>query len=192
VVVVFDLMETLLTDPYRAAHEAATGLDFEELHRLRPPEVYHRLERGEIEEETYWASLRDAGIGVDEEVFHEVRRNGYQWLDGMRELVQECAAVHRTVVGSNYPDWIVEVAAEFLGDLRIDVVASCQLGVRKPSVRFFEEICERFAAPPQELVLIDDKKANTEAVARLGGLGIRFVSAAETRRQLTRACVLAG
>ena len=49
-VLVFDVMDTLLTDPYREAHKAATGRGFAEFESLRPEGVYHAFERGEIGE----------------------------------------------------------------------------------------------------------------------------------------------
>ncbi|MCF3165799.1 HAD-IA family hydrolase [Streptomyces violaceoruber] len=189
-IIVFDLMETLLTDPYLEAHEKATGISFAEFERLRPAGLYHAVERGEVPESAYWEGLREAGIACDPAVFHDVRRSGYRWLDGMRELAAECAATRRTVIGSNYPDWIEEVGREFLHDLDIEIFASYQFGVRKPSDAFFQHICERVGAAPHELVLIDDKAENTAAVTRLGGIGITYVSADETRRRLRSAGVL--
>ena len=188
--VIFDLMETLLTDPYREAHEAAVGMSFEEFERLRPPGVYYSLERGEIKEAAYWDSLRQAGIACDPDLFHKVRRSGYRWLDGMRKIVAECARARRTVIGSNYPDWIDNLARTYLADMRIDVFASCHFGVRKPAAGFFEAICDRCSVTPEELVLIDDKKENTDSVIRMGGQGVRFISAKDACRQLQNIGIL--
>lgn len=182
--IVFDLMDTLLTDPYLAAHEAASGLTFEQFEVSRPDGVYHRLERGEIGEQEYWDSLRRAGIDFDVELFHRVRRAGYRWLDGMRELTAECAAAHRTVVGSNYSDWIDELARDYLAELRVEVFASYQFGVRKPDPRFFELLCARTGTRLPDLVLIDDKPENIDAVVAVGGAGIVFRSARDTRERL--------
>ncbi|MEU8927111.1 HAD-IA family hydrolase [Kitasatospora sp. NPDC048545] len=182
--IVFDLMDTLLTDPYRQAHEAASGLGFAEFDSLRPPGAYHRLERGEISEGEYWRSIRESGIAFDVDVFHTVRRQGYRWLPGMRELVADCAAVYRTVVGSNYPDWITEIGRDFLTGLGVDVYASYRFGVRKPSADFFLMLCEQSGVTPEELVLVDDKPGNTAAVLALGGRGITFTSAPQARELL--------
>jgi HAD superfamily hydrolase (TIGR01509 family) len=190
VLIAFDLMDTLLSDPYRSAHEQATGLTYEEFEKRRPEGFYHRMERGEIEEETYWSALREAGVAFDAEAFHRTRRAGYAWLEGMRELLAECAAAHRTVIASNYPDWIEEIARDLVPDPKPEIFASCRLGVRKPSERFFHLLCEKTGVTPQELVLIDDQQANTDAVERLGGLGIPFESAKATRARLIERGVL--
>ena len=72
-ILAFDLMGTLVTDPYLEAYEAASGLPWEAFRRLRPGDAYPALERGEIAEGEYWGRLRAAGIPIDEERFHDVR-----------------------------------------------------------------------------------------------------------------------
>ncbi|WP_328318230.1 HAD-IA family hydrolase [Streptomyces sp. NBC_00388] len=191
-IIAFDLMDTLLSDPYRSAHEQAFGITYEEFEQRRPPGLYHRLERGEMEEGAYWDALRDAGLSFDTSVFHRTRRSGYAWLEGMRELVAECAGAHRTVIASNYPSWIEEIGRDLLRGTGLEIFASYRLGVRKPSERFFHLLCERTGVGPADLVLIDDTRANTDAVAELGGLGIPFESAAATRRHLRASGVLTG
>jgi putative hydrolase of the HAD superfamily len=186
--VAFDLMDTLITDPYRAAHEAATGMPFDAFELVRPDGVYHALERGEIPEAEYWRRLTECGIAVSSERFHEVRRSGYRWLPGMRLLVRECARLHRVVVASNYPDWIDELRREHLGD--IDSYVSYECGVRKPDPAFFAGLCTTFRASPADLVLVDDKPENCAAVELLGGAGIVFTDVASTREELARVGVL--
>lgn len=187
--IVFDLMDTLLTDPFLRAHEAACGRTFAEFEALRPDGVYHRLEQGEIAEADYWRSLVDSGLDWDTDEFHRVRRAGYAWIAGMRALVSDCAAGNRVVIGSNYPDWIEEVARDHLGGLDLQVFASYQVGVRKPSARFFELLSDKAGARMRNLVLVDDKRVNIDAVAALGGVGVHFTSAARTREALRRAGV---
>lgn len=189
-VVVFDIMSTLLADPTRHAHEVASGLAFNDFERLRTPGIYHRLERGEISEQEYWHVLSASGITVDVDLFHSVRRNGYVWLEDMHNLVADCAAECRTVLGSNYPHWIDEVRRDHFGDLELELFASCKLGVRKPDSGFFELLCQRTGCAPEDLVLVDDKPKNTGAVSALGGVGIPFVSASSVRNALRATRVL--
>lgn len=187
--IVFDLMDTLLTDPFLRAHEAACGLTFAEFEAVRPDGVYHRLERGEITEADYWRSLIDSGLDWDVEEFHRVRREGYAWIEGMRDLVSDCTAVNTVVIGSNYADWIDEVVRDHLHGLDVGVFASCRLGVRKPSPRFFELVADATNTPLREVLLVDDKGVNTDAVAALGGIGVRFTDATDTRQALRKAGV---
>ncbi|MEU0360430.1 HAD-IA family hydrolase [Streptomyces cyaneofuscatus] len=180
----FDLMDTLLTDPYRSMYEQALGIPYEQYERLRPPGLWEQLECGEIDEAAYWGALRAVGLEADAAVFHRVRRAGYAWMSGMRELVAECAVAHPTVIASNYPVWIEEIGQTLLAGTGLDIHASCRLGVRKPSREFFRLLAERTGSAPHELVFVDDQPTNTAAVNDIGGLGLTFVSAAETRRRL--------
>ncbi|GAA1478337.1 hypothetical protein GCM10009623_27830 [Nocardioides aestuarii] len=50
---------------------------------------------------------------------------------------------------------------------------SCELGVAKPEVAFFEVVLERLGAPrPESVAFVDDSRRNVEAAA---GLGLRAV-----------------
>lgn len=181
VIVAFDLMQTLLTDPYREAHEAATGLTWAQFEERRPEGIYHSLERGEIEEEIYWRELRATGLEVDPARFHATRRGGYRWLPGMRELLAECAGYGTVVVASNYPRWIDDVEAESFAALGVRVYASCQFGVRKPDRRFFAALAASEGVTAADLVLVDDAPAN---VAGLADAGILMTGADEVRARL--------
>jgi FMN phosphatase YigB (HAD superfamily) len=189
VLIVFDLMGTLLADPFVAAHEAASGMTFTKFEMLRPDGLYHRLEIGEIDEADYWSGLVASGIPWRTEEFHRVRLAGYAWIDGMRELVADCLAQHSVAIGSNYPDWIDEVVRDHLAGLDVAVFASCRLGVRKPSAEFFERLADQAGTAVNELILIDDKRGNTDAVAALGGIGVPFTTAADARLALRKAGV---
>jgi HAD superfamily hydrolase (TIGR01509 family) len=186
VIIAFDLMQTLLTDPYRDAHEAATGLSWAEFEGRRPDGVYHSLELGEIAESKYWQALRDAGIAVDAERFHRTRRAGYRWLPGMRELLVDCAAHGRVVVASNYPVWIDDVKPGAFGAQGVHVHASCRLGARKPDARFFAALAGCEGVTVRELVLVDDVAANVEGIERAGGTGIAMTGADPVRDALVR------
>jgi HAD superfamily hydrolase (TIGR01509 family) len=189
-IVVFDLMGTLLHDPFEIAYAQAAGCTFEEFQSVRPLEVYHRFERGEISEDEYWHSLRVRGIDLDVRKFHLLRRGGYRWLDGMRSLLRDCAKAHRTVIGSNYPVWIADVAHLFSDTPPLDVFASCDMAVRKPDPQFFRLIARMTGQSPRSLVLIDDKRENVEALRAMGGLGIHHTSPVRTRQVLAAHAVL--
>jgi HAD superfamily hydrolase (TIGR01509 family) len=184
-VVVFDIMDTLLRDPYREAYEAATHLTFDAFESLHTEAAYRALERSEIDEVTYWSVVRDAGVAVDEGRFHAIRRDGYRWLPGMRDLLVETAASHRVILSSNYPaTWIADVRARFFADVPIEVCGSCELGVCKPARRFFDRLRDRFALDPSTTVLVDDAVRNIDAAVAAGWHGILHRDAASTEEAL--------
>ena len=179
-VVAFDLMDTLVRDPFREALRAATGRPLRELFTLRDADVYPAFERGEIDEATYWASYPEVGIDVDPDRFHAVRRRETRWLPGMRELLVEVRDAGTTVVvASNYPHWLVEHADGMLAGLVDDVVGSFELGARKPDAAFYERLCARLGADPVEVAFVDDRDVNLEGA---GDVGLRPVPAGEAEQ----------
>lgn len=168
-VVAFDLMDTLVRDPFREALTAATGVPLRDLFARRDADVYPAFERGEIDEATYWGSYPAAGIDVDPDCFHHVRRSGTTWLPGMRELLVEVRRVGvGVVVASNYPHWLTEHADGMLAGLADAVVGSYQLGARKPDPRFYERLLARLDADPAAVAFVDDRVANLEGAAAIG------------------------
>lgn len=193
VVLVFDLMDTLVTDPYREAHEAGTGMSFLSFEQRRPGGVYHALERADISELAYWEALRAAGIEIDPERFHAARRTGYAWKPGMRRILEQATALHRVLIATNYPaGWIDDIQHRFLSRFRLEVCASCRLGVRKPSRRFYEAMAERFGLRPGTTILIDDSSDNVAGALAAGWLAVQFRSAHETGTALKEFGMLLG
>jgi HAD superfamily hydrolase (TIGR01509 family) len=183
--IVFDVMDTLLRDPYREAYEAATGLTFDAFETLHTETAYRALERSEIDEATYWAQVREAGVTVDEGTFHATRRDGYRWLPGMRDLLLETASRHRVVLSSNYPAaWIADVRARFFRDVRVEVCGSCEVGLTKPARGFFDRVADRLALDPTTSVLVDDSALNVDGAVAAGWRGVRHRDAASTREAL--------
>ena len=188
-VVAFDLMDTLVRDPYREALEAATGLPLPELFQRRLPNLYPDFECGRITEQQYWQGMTDAGIAVDPDVFHRTRRAGYEWLPGMRDLLEDVSANARCVIASNYPDWIHEVVAPLDGVIDA-VYASHDLGVRKPDPVFFERLLAAEVVPADQVLFVDDRESNVEAARSLGMPAIRFTDALALRKDLRTAGLL--
>jgi HAD superfamily hydrolase (TIGR01509 family) len=184
-VVVFDVMDTLLHDPYREAYEAATGLTFDAFESLHTESAYRALERSEIDEVTYWSVVRDAGTVVDEGRFHAARRDGYRWLPGMQELLDRTAARHRVILSSNYPaTWIADVRARFFDDVPVEVCGSSELGICKPARGFFDRLSDRFGTDPAETVLVDDAVGNVDGAIAAGWRAVLHRDAASTEEAL--------
>lgn len=180
-VVAFDVMDTLLHDPYREALEAATGLSLWELFARKPPNLYPDFECSRIGEDEYWQAYRDAGIEVDVETFHRVRRAGYAWLEGMRPLVAEVAARVTVIGATNYPPWITELQDDLAGAGCASVVASCRVGVRKPAAGFYERVATEADVPCDCVAFVDDREQNVEGARRVGMSAVRFETADQVR-----------
>ncbi|TVR18324.1 MAG: haloacid dehalogenase [Nitriliruptor sp.] len=166
--VAFDVMDTLLSDPFRAALEAATGLSLQQLMTRRDPEVYPAFERGEISESLYWEHHAELGVEVDPAAFHAVRRTGTRWLPGMEHLLAELDGVVLRVGASNYPVWIEELIEGPLAGRLDRVLASCHLGARKPDHAFYDRLLARLGLPAASVAFVDDREVNVVAAREVG------------------------
>ena len=184
-VVVFDVMDTLLHDPYREAYRAGTGLTFDAFASLGTEPAYRALERAEIDEDAYWSIVRASGAEVDEDRFHATRRAAYRWLPGMRELLDRTAARDRVILSSNYPaTWIADVRTRFFDDVPVEVCGSCELGACKPERRFFDRLRDRLGLDPARTVLVDDAARNVDGAVATGWHGVLHRDAASTEEAL--------
>lgn len=184
--VAFDLMDTVVRDPYREALSAATDTSLRTMFEHRDPDLYPSLERGEIDEDVYWDHHRALGIEVDPDRFHRVRRAGTTWLPGMAELLDDLDGAVLRVTASNYPVWVEELAAEVLGDRFDRVLASCHLGARKPDPRFYERLLDELGLDAGQVAFVDDREVNVEAAKAAGMPAQRFENARRLRAWLSR------
>lgn len=180
-VVAFDLMDTVVRDPFREALRAATGLSLRELFARRPPHVYPAFERDELEEDAYWAMYDDLGVAVDPSEFHRVRLEGTTFLAGMAELLDDLAGRVVRATASNYPRWIDDLADTVLAGRFDEIVASCHLGARKPDTEFYERLLDRLECTADQVLFVDDREVNVEAAREVGIVAHRFEDAAGVR-----------
>lgn len=190
--IAFDVMDTMVSDPFRAALHAATGLTLEELTARRDPTVHPAFERGELDEEAYWRAFAAAGIVADRDAFHRARRDGTRWLPGMRELLEELDGRVIRAAATNYPVWIEELATGPLAGRVETVVASCHLGARKPEPAFYRGLLAELDLSPRQVLFVDDRPPNVAAADEFGLLTHRFTDVERLRQLLVAHGVLPG
>lgn len=186
--VCFDLMGTVVYDPYVEALQAATGLSPSRLRLLRDPDCWPQFELGAIDEAEFVRRFFPDPAGehrFDIDAFHRVRQQGYRFLPGMARLVDELAGTVERYVASNYPIWIDEMAENFGFAERFEgVFVSCRMGVRKPDPAFFEALLEGIGHPADRCLFVDDRADNCEAAAAAGMPVHVFGGASPLRRRL--------
>lgn len=185
-------MATLVHDPYREALVAASGMSLEELFVGRELSAYPAFERGELTEDEYWATYTAAGVTMDTAAFHRARRGGYGWIKGMQKLAYDVSARARVVVASNYSAWIRDLAEGLLDGVIDEVVASYQLGARKPDADFYLRFCDKIETPPDQVLMVDDRQANVDGAIAVGMDAVLFTTAWELRPQLVTRGLLPG
>lgn len=183
-----DLMGTVVYDPFREAIEAATGRSLREVIAHKDPGSWPRFELAEIDEATFAATFwadPDAGLPFDLEAFNRVRRAGYRYLPGMRELLHDVQGVLSCHIASNYPVWIDELVETFaLRELTDGIWASHHLGARKPDIAFYERLLDKVGQPAESCLFVDDRRVNCEAAQVVGMRAHVFTDAQDLRARL--------
>ncbi len=183
-VVAFDLMDTVVRDPFREALSAAADMPFAEVISRKDPVAWHRFERGELSEREYFASYD--GLELDVEVFHRVRRSGYVVLPGMRKLLADLDGHVTRATATNYPVWVADLCERLLAGLFDRVVGSHLLGVRKPEAAFFERLCRVLDADAGRVLLVDDRIENVDGARAAGLRAHLFLGTPDLRDRLRR------
>jgi HAD superfamily hydrolase (TIGR01509 family) len=175
-VVLWDLMDTLVRDPFFTHIADFFGISFEELLRAKHPSAWAEFEVGRISEEQLFATFFRDGRSIDGPGLKRKMHEAYVWIEGMdamlRELAERGVEMHLL---SNYPPWY-ELCDERLGVSRWvrPSFVSCKTGVRKPSADAYLGACRKLGRAPEECLFIDDREVNCHAARELGVQAIRF------------------
>jgi HAD superfamily hydrolase (TIGR01509 family) len=189
-----DLMDTLVTDPYREALRAATGLELRDIAAVRDPAIWPAFEVGAIDEDEFarrFFADPSEERAFDLAAFHRVRRAGCDFLPGMEALLDATRGRLDRHIASNYPVWIREVVVTLgIGERVEGVHASHDLGVRKPDPAFYDRLLERIGHPPAACLFVDDRERNCAAAEDAGMRAHLFTGAEDLRRRLVLEGVL--
>ena len=187
-VVFFDVMDTLVHNPFYQEIPAFFGMSLDELLRVKHPTSWAEFERGEIPESEYLRRMFTDERPYAAGAFLASVRDHYRWIDGMESLVAELwergIEIHTL---SNYPVWyrVIEEKLRLSRYLRWTFV-SCLAGVRKPWPEAYAAAAGAVKQPPGACLLIDDSKGNCAGAEQAGMPAIWFRSAADLRRELVR------
>ena len=186
-VLLFDVMSTLVTEPFLEAIPRFFGMTMDELRASRDPSRWVAFEHGHLTEAEYVSEYFMDGRPLDLPKFRAMLHDFYAWMDGVEPLLVELqAAGYEMYALSNYPVWY-EIIESKLGLSRFmgwDFV-SCRTGYRKPQRQAYTTPVDRLKRPAQDFVFIDDRQINVDAAVEVGMKGIlRTPSIADLRRDL--------
>ena len=204
----FDVMDTVVSDPFYSTMPAHFGLSFPELMAAKHPTAWVDFELGLLDEAAFLASFFKDGRRVDGAALRAAMRGAYAFLPGMEGLLSRLATAGNEMhCFSNYPVWfqLVEERCQLSRYMSWTAV-SClpDIAARKPDARAFEaaaraagggeaasfllvvrHIHHTSAAcpltPPQ-----DDRAVNVEAARKAGWQGVLFEGAAALELELRR------
>lgn len=183
-VLLFDVMGTLVYDPYLVEAPRHCGLSVEELHRVKDPTAWIDFESGVISEDEYFRRFYVDRRPFDGPGLKERYRRAYRWLNGMEELLAGLAAAGVEMHAfSNYPPWY-RIIEDRLGLSRyLDwSFVSCQTGLRKPDSQAYREAAKSLGQPPEDCLFVDDRAINCAAAEAAGMAAESFSGSEELRR----------
>lgn len=175
-VILWDLMDTLVRDPFFTHMAPFFGLTFEELLEQKHPSAWGEFERGVITERELFERFFRDGRPIDGQAFKRHVEAAYAWIEGMEALVAELASrdVEMHLL-SNYPPWYR------LCDGRLGVsryvkpsFVSCDTGLRKPSPEAYLGACRTLSVAPEQCVFVDDREVNVAGARAVGMQSVRF------------------
>ena len=168
--ILLDVMETLVTDPFRDALPEYFGATPEGLLAQLHPTSWIEFEEGKIAEDDYLATFFLDGRPVDAAGLRTCLQEAYHWLDGMPPLLDELrAAGYPMHALSNYPIWYELIDQKLELSRYLDwTFVSCRTGLRKPDERAYLNAARHLGLEPNECMFIDDRQVNIAAAQALG------------------------
>lgn len=191
-VLLWDVMSTLVHDPFFEEMPEFFGMPFDELLRSLQPGVWVEFELGKRSESDFLRDFFSDKRQFDHRGFVDAVKSAYRWLPGMESLLadleQSGCAMHAF---SNYPVWY-RMIEERLGVSRFAdwSFVSCRIGLRKPDPAAYSHVLRELGVPASQCIFVDDRASNCEAAYEAGIHAIRFEGAEPLRDALATAGAL--
>ncbi|OWM72331.1 hypothetical protein CDL15_Pgr018216 [Punica granatum] len=185
-VLLFDIMDTIVRDPFYEDIPAFFGMSLKELIGCKHPTSWIEFEKGLIDEVELAQNFFKDGRPFDLEGLKTCMRNGYSYIDGVEELLHDLRESHYKMHAfTNYPVWYQIIEDK----LRISkflswTFCSCKLGKRKPDPNFYTDVVRHLEVDPSDCIFVDDRLKNVEAALEVGIVGLQFKSVDQLRKDL--------
>lgn len=192
-VVLWDLMDTLVRDPFFTHMAAYFGLSHEQLMRQKHPTAWRDFELGLIDEEALYCSFFADGRAIDGPGLKRAMLEAYTWIDGIPELLRDLAArgvpMHLL---SNYPPWYAPLCDRLgVPELVAPTFVSCETGVRKPDAEAYLGAARALGVPATDCLFVDDRETNVRGARATGMQALCFGGdVAALRAELARCGLL--
>ncbi len=184
--ILFDVMGTLVKDPFPSVFTRFFDCSLEELFARKSPTAWLRFEFGEIDEATFFDQFFRDEAPVDGPKLRERVFAAYEWIEGMPQLLKDLKAGGTDLHAfSNYPDWYLAIERKLgISEYLPWTSVSCNTALRKPDPAAYQETARLAGVQPQDCLLIDDSEPNIHAARGLGMAAVKFSGAADLRHEL--------
>lgn len=191
-ILLWDVMGTLVHDPFFKEMPQFFGLSFAELLAVKHPSAWVEFERGERSENDFLASFFADGREFDREGFVKLVGASYRWLPGLEQLLEELqGAGCRMHAFSNYPVWYRLIEERLKLSRFLDwTFVSCLTGLRKPDSAAYTQALDALGVAGERCLFIDDRAGNCAAARDHGIHSLVFEGVEPLRAALREAGVL--
>jgi len=191
-VLLFDVMGTLVYDPFFIDVPAHFNMSLRELIANKDKDAWPAFERNEITETRFFEIFFGDGRKVDGEAMKACMSSNYRFLEGVEELLLELKARGTVMYSlSNYPNWYQLIESKLNLERFMDwQFVSCKTQIRKPDPRAFLGPATKLGIAPDRCLFIDDREDNCAGAAAVGMPAIRYISTPQLRTELVRYGVL--
>lgn len=189
-ILLFDIMDTIVVDPFFTHMPQFFGLTFQQLLEQKHPTAWVEFEIAEIDESQLLQNFFKDGRTFEGGALLKCMCSGYDYIDGMEPLLGRLAAGgYEMHAFSNYPMWYRHIEAKLqIGRYLNWTFVSCEgplKGLRKPNPEAYKSAMTYLGLRPSQVVFIDDREVNVKAAEQLGIRAVRFQSARQLESDLT-------
>lgn len=186
-IVLWDVMGTLVHDPFYEEVLAFFGTSLEGLLAVKHPSAWRDCERGALSVEDMERNFFADGRAYDIDGLRRTMSDAYRLLPGivavLDALRDEGVPMH---VVSNYTPWYAMIEDKLkLSRWMAWSFVSCDLGVRKPDAAYYDRVLAQLGVEGSACVFIDDRASNCAGARAAGMHAIEFEDAVSTRTQLS-------
>jgi len=185
-VVLFDVMGTLVHDPFFVEVPAFFGTDLRTLVKDKHPTAWVDFELGTIDEHElgrrFFADERE----LDVQGLKTAMVDAYRWLPGIEDLLERLqtrgVAMH---VLSNYPTWYQLIEAKLALSRYLPwTFVSCHTGARKPDAAAYRHAAAQLGVSCDACLFVDDRAPNCQGARAVGMHALEFEGASTLEREL--------
>ncbi|EES17979.1 hypothetical protein BDA96_09G099400 [Sorghum bicolor] len=185
-VLLFDVMDTLVRDPFYHRIPAFFQMSMKELLESKHPTAWSEFEKGLIDENELAKKFFNDGRSFDLEGLKECMVRAYEYIDGIEDIL--CCLKKNNYemhAFTNYPVWYQLIEDKLkLSKYLSWTFCSCKTGKRKPSPEFYLQALDQLNVDPASCIFIDDRMLNVEAALSVGMIGLQFKSAKALQEDL--------
>ncbi|CAA0829283.1 Haloacid dehalogenase-like hydrolase (HAD) superfamily protein [Striga hermonthica] len=191
-ILLFDIMDTIVRDPFYHHIPPFFGMSMKELLECKHPTAWIEFEKGLISEMELARMFFKDGRPIDLEGLKSCMRQGYTYIPGIEELLADLKKngyeMHSC---TNYPIWYEIIEEKLKLSTFISwTFCSCLMGKRKPDPDFYMDILKHLNVEPACCIFIDDRMRNVEAAIDVGFNGIQYKNVELLRKELANLGVL--